>query len=399
MTRWQQTLEVARWEFRRFVKWKQQIIGVAVILALGLGGGFVGRVAKRVKQQPIPVAAVGADALGFPLPTVSRIAWDTSRSWDEASARAALAADELRGVLLVRGPTDVVLVLPSRAAWAESLEGALATARQGMAISRIVATSPETAALLAPLALRTEFLAEDAAEAGEGTKVAAFVILFLGFSLVMGGFGTIFTGITGEKQHRVTEQLIAIVPPQAWMDGKILGLAGAALVGTAMTAAGGFAVLKLLPALLGRSAIALPPIASDYGTLALILLVTLLGVGMWFSFMAAIAATIDDPNSSTRSLLLFLPMLPMGVALGMASSMDSAAAQALSVFPLTAPAMLPMRLVMTTLPWWEVPLALLLLVGAVWAFRRAAGKIFGTAVLMYGKEPSFRELWRWMRQA
>lgn len=37
MTRWQQVLIVAKWEFNRFVKWKQQLIGVALMIAIGVG--------------------------------------------------------------------------------------------------------------------------------------------------------------------------------------------------------------------------------------------------------------------------------------------------------------------------------------------------------------------------
>jgi ABC-2 type transport system permease protein len=36
---------------------------------------------------------------------------------------------------------------------------------------------------------------------------------------------------------------------------------------------------------------------------------------------------------------------------------------------------------------------------AIRLLRHAAGKIFGPGVLMYGKEPSWREMWRWAREA
>lgn len=36
MTARRQTWEVARWEFNRFVKWKQQLIGTAVMVGIGV---------------------------------------------------------------------------------------------------------------------------------------------------------------------------------------------------------------------------------------------------------------------------------------------------------------------------------------------------------------------------
>jgi ABC-2 type transport system permease protein len=120
---------------------------------------------------------------------------------------------------------------------------------------------------------------------------------------------------------------------------------------------------------------------------------------MWFAVMAAIAATIDDPNSSTRSLLLFLPMLPSGLAFTLVSRAETGIAQALSIFPLTSMSVLPLRLMATTVPWWEVVVAIGGLLLAAWFFRRLAGRIFAAAILMHGKEPGLRELWRWMRAA
>lgn len=397
MTRWQQTWEVARWEFTRFVKWKQQLIGFAILLVMGFGGGFIGRAVAKAEQKPRMVAVIGGELLGFPLPEAKPVAWDSSEAWTVASATAALADKRLSGVLVVTSALEAELMIRSQTEWAETLERALTTARQSALLARLVAASPDGAALVTPFAFRKTLTDAGAKRTELSTRITALAILFIGFTLVMGGFGTLFTGITGEKQQRVTEQLVAIVPPQVWMDGKIIGLTGAALVGTGITTIGVYAVVKVLPLALGRSALPMPSLGGDFGVLALISLITLLGVVLWFSLMAAIAATIDDPNSSTRTLLLFAPMLPIGVAFAMTSRLDSPAAQVLGIFPLTSSAMMPMRLAVTTVAWWEVVLALLLLAATTWLFRRLAGKVFGAAMLMYGKEPTLRETLRWMR--
>ncbi len=397
MTRWQQTLEVARWEFARFVKWRQQFIGLLVMLVIGFAAGFIGRSVSKSESRPVLVATSGAELLGFALPESPSVVWDSVRTWTESNARDAVASETLGGLLIVNSATDVELVLRKRAGWTEPLERALNAARQRATMSRLVTAPEDLAAMTTPMQFVTSIVQSGVAPVARSTKIMTVAILGFGLMILLSGFGTLFVGITGEKTHRVTEQMIAMVRPQTWMDGKIIGLSGSAIAGT-LILFGGFAILgRVLPAALGRPAFTLPPIASDYGTLALIVLITLLGTAMWFSFMAALAATIDDPNSSTRSVLLFVPMLPMGLAFALLNKADSTAAQVLSIVPFTSMAVLPLRLVLTSVAWWEVALSILSLLGAVFLFRTAAGKVFATAMLMHGKEPSFGEIWRWVR--
>ncbi|REL24874.1 ATP-binding cassette domain-containing protein [Rhodohalobacter sp. SW132] len=77
---------------------------------------------------------------------------------------------------------------------------------------------------------------------------------------------------------------------------------------------------------------------------------------------------------------------------------DSFAITFIGIFPLTSYAVLPARMVMTQGAWWEPVLAIVLLAGTAWIFRLAAGKIFSTAMLMYGKEPTLKEMAYWFRK-
>ncbi len=397
MTRAQQTLEVAKWEFNRFVKWRQQFIGLIVMAVFAIGGALIGKAVKGSKSKEALVAVVGSENLGFPLPAVASVRWDSTQVWSVERARAALTNGDLNGVLIVSSPREASILVPKRSAWTEPLGVALNGARQQAAMQQLVMTPEQREAVFTPLSVTTDFLTAGGAAVAKSTRIFVFAILGLGLLMLFSGFGTMFIGITSEKTQRVTEQIVAMVPPQTWMDGKILGLASSAMVGSLIFALGSIVIVLVLPKLMGTSSISIPPIASDYGTLLLIVLITLLGVAMWFSVMAAIAATIDDPNSSTRSILLFLPMLPSGLALMLVSKAETNLAQIFSMFPLTAMSVLPMRLMLTTVPWWEVVVALGGLVLAVWMFRLLAGKIFSAAILMHGKEPGVRELWRWMR--
>jgi ABC-2 type transport system permease protein len=48
---------------------------------------------------------------------------------------------------------------------------------------------------------------------------------------------------------------------------------------------------------------------------------------------------------------------------------------------------------------WEVLVAVGLLLVTIWLLRKAAARIFRLAMLMHGKEPSLREMARWLYEA
>jgi ABC-2 type transport system permease protein len=230
---------------------------------------------------------------------------------------------------------------------------------------------------------------------GRGERILTGGVLTLSLLGLMTGFGFIFAGITGEKQQRVTEQVISAIAPQQWIDGKIIGLAGVALVNTLVT---GVTFGGLFAAFVVATGRPFSLTVDQPFLVPLLVLFPLLGFALWFAFISAIAATIDDPHTSTKGSLLMLPVVPVAVAGLLFTRADTAIAQFFAVFPLTSSTVLPLRLLLAEVAPWEVPVALALLVGAIWVLRRAAGKIFALGMLMYGKEPTIREMWRWARE-
>ncbi|MDD3666219.1 MAG: ABC transporter permease, partial [Bacteroidales bacterium] len=77
---------------------------------------------------------------------------------------------------------------------------------------------------------------------------------------------------------------------------------------------------------------------------------------------------------------------------------DTGFMQFLSLFPLTSGSVMPARLVLGDVSPWEVLASIVLLVAAIWLMRKVATFIFRTSILISGKEPSFREVWRWARE-
>ena len=127
-------------------------------------------------------------------------------------------------------------------------------------------------------------------------KVAAGVFIALTCLGVFLGMASFFTGITGEKQLRVTEQVVAAISPQTWVDGKLLGLTAAAF-GTLLTYGAAMALFFVLLKLSGMD-FPIPWAAIRPDKLMLFLLLAVLGIFFWNCVFAAIAVTINDPNSS-----------------------------------------------------------------------------------------------------
>jgi ABC-2 type transport system permease protein len=192
----------------------------------------------------------------------------------------------------------------------------------------------------------------------------------------------------------VTESVISAISPQAWVDGKVLGLTGYALVSVVNMIVGGLIVAAAAALTTGFT---LPEAAIRPGVVVALLVYALLGVLLWSSFFAAVASTLDDPNTSSRTPLMMLPALPVVMSLAVLRDPDGMIARTLALVPLTSAPALPMRLVLSDPGAVEIAVSLVLLVAAIWLMRRIAGKIFEVGMLLYGKEPSLREVLRWAR--
>jgi ABC-2 type transport system permease protein len=201
--------------------------------------------------------------------------------------------------------------------------------------------------------------------------------------------------VTAEKQLRVTEQVISAIPAQTWIDGKILGISAVALVNVLLFLASGalWILGRSFATGSGFSIGAIEPTAILW-----IILFAVLGFAFWLSVFGVIAATIDDPNTSTRGPLMFLPAMFSVAGFMIVRNPDSTFARIVGQLPLTSSSVMPARIALTDVPIWEILLSAGLLLGGVMLARRAAGKVFSVAMLMYGKEPSWGEIRRWVRE-
>ena len=383
--------EVTRWEFSRWFKWKDQILSLLIVVISGLAFFGVGKLLKKQDKPPVIAVFNPTEVLLLEWPGLQLEVLDTAADPSQIDHLNQGAWD---GYLVLDQRGDARLTVRTSPAFQNELETLLNQSFQTHRIAQSGIPAETLAAMVAPVPLEVSFTS-DGKQASKADLIATGLVNGLILLALFLCLSYQFAAITGEKQNRVTEQIISAVSPQTWMDGKILGVSLLALVSMA-TYSLGFGLFILMGHLFGSPMPLSLAIDSPF-TMFAILGFALGGFFMWNACFAGIAALINDPNSSSKSALMFLPMLTLGFGFFALKRPDTLAMQILSLVPFTAPSVMPVRLLLGTPALWEILLSLVALLAMAWVFRRLAGIVFSVGMLMYGKEPSFKEVWRWVR--
>ena len=395
MSQLRQSLIVAGWEFARYFKWRDQVIGLICFLVLGGISYGVGRFATA-SGRTLTVAVEGLDvAMLEPAVAGGRLRFVQAPPVGERAK--ALSDGTLHGILARRPDGGFDLLVERDPRYLPRLTAALDHAVRRERLTAHGLTPSSLQQILTPAEINVVFTDPARGAVGRAEQFLAGICTAIVMFAVFMGMAYQLTGITGEKQLRVTESIVSIVPAQAWIDGKILGITAYSLVNVANMAVG-----LLFVALTAKLAwgFELPEATARPTILLMLLVFCTLALLLWNAFFAAFAATIDDPNTSARTSLMFVPILFVGAGCWIVlRDPDSTVARIFALFPLTSAPALPVRAILSDVGLLETLVALVLLVATTWLMRRTAGRIFEVGMLIYGQEPTLREIARWARQA
>ena len=126
-----------------------------------------------------------------------------------------------------------------------------------------------------------------------------------------------------------------------------------------------------------------------------------MGFIFYASLFAAVGAMVNSQEDVQQAatpvmLLLVSSVVFMGPIM---ANPGSAMARTMSMLPTSAPIIMPLRITLVPVPWFEVVGALAGVAAACAIAIWLSGRIYRVGLLMYGKKPSFGELARWIRYA
>ena len=123
------------------------------------------------------------------------------------------------------------------------------------------------------------------------------------------------------------------------------------------------------------------------------------GYFLYSSFYAAIGAAVDNETDSQQFLLPIILPLILGVYIGFFTVMNDphgTVATVFSMIPLTSPIVMLMRIPFGV-PWWQIVISITILFGTFFFVVWFASKIYRVGILMYGKKPTWKELYKWLK--
>ncbi|HRG59658.1 MAG TPA: ABC transporter permease [Bacteroidia bacterium] len=121
------------------------------------------------------------------------------------------------------------------------------------------------------------------------------------------------------------------------------------------------------------------------------------GYLLYGALFAAVGSAVDNEADTQQFMLpLTIPLiLSFTLAQNVMTNPESSLAFWLSVFPLTSPVIMMVRIPFGV-PYFDLIFSMLMLVagfiGATWL----SAKIYRTGILMYGKKTSYKEIWKWL---
>lgn len=251
---------------------------------------------------------------------------------------------------------------------------------------------------------------------GFGSGILIYITMFIFGAMVM-------RGVMEEKTNRIAEVMVSSVKPFQLMMGKILGIAAVGLtqfflwivlimmlstivsafiphelvqqageMNKNMPVGGNNAmVMKFMDVKQTVSAVNWVQIISCF------IFFFLGGYLFYASLFAAIGSVINEDPQEAQSLMLPITMPIIFAFIIMSSNLNTPDSKIMvwaSMIPFTSPIVMMAR-IPSGVPWPQLLLSMVLLIGGFLFTTWLAAKIYRTGILMYGKKASWKEMFKW----
>ncbi len=200
--------------------------------------------------------------------------------------------------------------------------------------------------------------------------------------------GYLLQSVAEEKESRIIEILLSSVTPIEMLTGKIVGLGSVGLLQIAIWLSVGFAGLIYV------FAISINPFL-----LILSMAYFILGFLLFASMMGAVGAISGSMRESQQLIPIFTfpAIAPIFFMQVLITEPDGMLSMFFSMFPLTSPIAMLIRMGVSDVPVYQIAVSLFILMVSVYFVIITSARLFRVGLLMYGKRPAIGEIIRYMK--
>ncbi len=311
---------------------------------------------------------------------------------DEAAAKTDLQAGKLQAYFII--PSDYLETGNAKEVYVSQPKGIAVQQFDAFLAANLLASQPAAVAKRIEAGSEITVQSSDKSREAAPNQIVNLVLPFIAGILFIVGMSTssgyLMQAVAEEKENRTMEIMVTSVSPGQLMSGKVI--ADIAVGVTQLVIWSIFAVVGLL---IAKNYIPwLSGLQFSGEMVATITVVMIPAFIMISGLMAAVGATVTEASEGQQVMALFtIPIwLPYFLTATFIQNPNSPLAIAMSIFPLTAPMTIAMRIGFTAIPTFQLVTSVTILVlsaiGAVWL----AGRAFRLGMLRYGQRLRWKEI-------
>lgn len=242
---------------------------------------------------------------------------------------------------------------------------------------------------------------------GSSNFLLTYLLSYILFIFIMSYGQTVTRSVIEEKSQRITETIISSIRPIQLMMGKLVGICLVGVTQLLVIAGFIFAFTIYGDDLLQKAGVQVPNLLELIRNMhfspvvfGFFFLFFLMGYLIYAAIFAAIGAMVNTEDEGQQFLfpVIILNILSFFVMFSVAKNPDTTAAFWASLVPFFTPVVMFARIAVSSpvLPSGAI-ISLFTTPLFIYLMLRTVAKIYRVGILMYGKKPSLKETWKWLK--
>ena len=228
------------------------------------------------------------------------------------------------------------------------------------------------------------------------TYISTYILIMALYMAILSYGQLVSNSVVTEKSSRAMEMLITCASPSDLMFGKVIGAGLAGFTQMAVIFGVGAVSVPTMVNSMPDEIKSMFSFSAESAIFAVLFFVLAFFIYAFvFAAIASLVSRIEDLSNIMSPIMFVIIFAFIIVIIGMNSGeLNSPIMVVTSYIPFTAPLSMFARMSMSDVAAWEVALSIAIQVVSIFILGKLAAAIYRIGVLLYGKPPRFREIFK-----